>query len=232
MARGAISLTRPELLRRFPLHILYAIVTGAVTGALLYWGGNLIQPTGILRYVIMMALGAVFVNGATIPVALPGRHWSFAFVIALMMIMLLVAGVILPAMIPFSHSRLSDGTILDRVNLVTWIGILTGGGLGLFYGVVAGHKWSIIVGGAMGAVAGFILGIVSLNFISAAPGSVDEWRYFSAPHFAWQCAAFMVLLHAGALGGAILGATGGLNAPAPKMQSKPAASDQKRQQSK
>jgi hypothetical protein len=219
MARAPLSFGRPQLLRQLPLHLLLALIAGAITGALLY-AGSQIQPTGLMKYLVLIMLGSIYVNGATLPVSIPGRHWSLAFINALLMLMLLIAGLVLAGKIHYGHSIMPDGKVLSRVNLVTTVGMLTGGGLGLFYGLLAGHKWSMIVGAAMGIATGYVLGLLSLNAVSQSPENLNAWVYNSPLHFAWQCAVGLALLHTGASVGAIMGATGGI---AEKKRKAPAA---------
>ena len=186
---------RRQFLRVLPKHVLCAILSGALTGALLY-GLQQLQLPGKWNYLMVIPLVALYVNGAMLPVALPGRHWSFAFIGAMAMFMLLVAGLILSSLFSFAHS------LTPLVNLATFLAILTGGCLGLFYGLLAGKPSAMVVGLAVGAATGYLLGLASLHLIT--PG--NQWRYDGVLHFAWQTAAAFGLLHLGAGLGAALGA--------------------------
>jgi hypothetical protein len=209
MARAPRSFTRLELLRRLPWHVFWAALSGAVCGFALYWGGYFPMP-GWLRFIVEIPLGAGFAVAATLPLAIPGRHWSLAFISATMMLMVLVIALLLSGKIQFLHSLQPDGRALWRVNLMTCVGLLTGGCLGLFYGLLAGHKWSLIVGAALGAAAGYTLGLLSVFVISQVPATAGAWLYDGAPHFTWQGSAALALLHLGASVGALMGASGGL----------------------
>ncbi|MFH0939398.1 MAG: hypothetical protein V1899_08975 [Planctomycetota bacterium] len=205
--RGPI-LSRYQLLRSLPKHVLYAILLGAITGILLYWL-KFVQLSGKWNYLMFFPIASIYVNGATLPVAIPGRHWTFAFIGAMMMLLLLIAGVILSIELPFSHS-LKPGTskVMYTANLITYGGILTGGCLGLFYGILAGCKTAMFVGLAMGVATGYLLSLASIHAVIAG-ADMDILIYNSTPHAAWQGALACGTLHIGAGLGAILGSGGG-----------------------
>jgi len=50
------------------------------------------------------SIGAIYVNAAMLPLAIPGRHWSFAFIGAMLMVLLMIAGAVLSHKLAFSHS--------------------------------------------------------------------------------------------------------------------------------
>lgn len=196
------KLERRQFLRSLPRHVLCAILSGALTGALLYGLQQCALP-GKWNYLMFIPLGALYVNGAMLPVALPGKHWSFAFIGAMALFMLLVAGLILSSKFSFAHSLAPQtATVLSKVNQATFLAILTGGCLGLFYGLLAGKSSALVAGLALGAATGYLLGLGSLQLITPE----DQWRYDGALNFAWQTAAAFMLLHLGAALGAALGA--------------------------
>jgi hypothetical protein len=152
---------------------------------------------------MFIPLGAIYVNGALLPVALPERNWSFAFIGAMALFMLLVAGLILSSKFSFAHSFSPDGAaVLSKVNQATFLAILTGGCLGLFYGLLAGKRSALLVGLAMGGAAGYLLGLATSNLVTPQ----DQWRYGGALNFAWQMALAFGLLHLAASLGAMFGA--------------------------
>jgi hypothetical protein len=246
MARGALMLNRPQMLRALPKHVAFAALTGAVAGFILYFL-NQIELDGQWNLLMAIPIGAVYVNAAMIPLAIPGRHWSFAFIGAMLLFLLMIAGMIISQKVSFPHSHVQTVSTYDgpkpdsgvasfylaKVNALTFAGLLSGGCLGLFYGMLAGRLSAMISGLAVGSASGFLLGILSLSAIThgtqvaiqvgSFPGvdkffrdleNSDNWRYNSPLHFAWQLGVAMALLHLGACLGAALGA-----GPAPNPQS-------------
>ncbi len=205
--RGAPPLlSRGQMLRTLPSHVLFAIISGALTGFLLYLL-SLVQLPGRWNLVMLFPLAGIYVNGATLPVAIPGRHWSFSFLCSMSMLLLLVAGMILAAKINFPHSYMPGAAApLTKVNALTVAGMVTGACLGLFYGVLAGQKGAMVVGLAMGVATGYVLGLLSTGIVSGAAGSFDAWIYDGPLHFAWQGALAFGALHLGSGLGALLGA--------------------------
>jgi len=122
-----------------------------------------------------------------------------------------VAGMILAPRFPFPHSFVSlvfmsvQKAEVVEVNVITHAGILTGGCLGLLYGLLAGRPWAMAVGLALGGACGYVLGLESLSAFKPLSDSYC-WRYDGALHFAWQGALAMLWLHLGAGLGAVLGA--------------------------
>ena len=206
------TLSRGQLLRALPKHLLLAVLSGAVVGMLLYW---LKDIQALPAWALFIIMGTLWSNAAVIPVALPGRYWSFAFIGALMLFLLLVAGMILAAKFEFPHSlvpypRLPGQTEYeDEVNVITYAAILTGGCLGLLYGLLSGKAGAMAVGLALGGAFGYILGLASVHAFSEHyndPRGWFLWRFDSALHFAWQGALAMLWLHLFAGLGAVLGA--------------------------
>ena len=208
--RGPIF-DRRQFLYSLPKHILCAVALGAITGILLYWL-SLVQLPGKWNYLMFFPIASVYVNGATLPMAIPGRHWTFAFMGEMMLLLLLITSLILSMKLPFSHSlKPGASETLYTVNLITYVGILTGGCLGLFYGILAGHKSAMVVGLALGAVTGYLLGVASIHVVTAGALGVDAniWVYNGTLHAAWQGALACSALHAGASLGAMLGSNVG-----------------------
>jgi hypothetical protein len=210
MAHPAWTLSRGQLLRALPKHLLLALLSGAVVGVLIYWLKDIQALPG---WVLLIIMGTLWANAAVIPVALPGRYWSFAFIGALMLFLLLVAGMHLALMLPFPHSRMlgvadpDDSDVVILVNVFTYATILTGGCLGLVYGLLAGQRAAMVVGLALGGACGYVLGLGSLLAIRILSGNeAYPWRFDGALHFAWQGALAMLWLHLGAGLGAVLGA--------------------------
>jgi hypothetical protein len=217
MVQRTLTLSRGQMLRAMPKHLLWAAVSGAVVGMLLYWLKDVAALPGWLQAIVM---GTLWVNAAVLPVALPGRHWSFAFIAAMMLFLALVAGMILAAKFPFPHSRIAceSGRYVysEEVNIITWAAIITGGCLGLFYGLLVGRTSSMVVGLSLGSAAGYVLGTLAVHAVSArymgdgadcdgGPLNGYALTYNTALHFAWQGALAMVVLHLGASLGAAMG---------------------------
>jgi len=213
MARGAVMLNRPQMLRALPKHVFFAAISGAIAGFILYFL-NQIELEGQWNLLMALPIGAIYVNAAMIPLAIPGRHWSFAFIGAMLMFLLMIVGAILSHKFAFGKN--------EKANVATFEFILSGGCLGLFYGMLCGRTSAMIVGIALGSVIGYLMGIGSTSFLVTESGSfsdgtrrtVESWYYNSPLHFAWQLAAAMALLHLGACLGAAMGA-----GPAPNPQS-------------
>lgn len=219
MAQRAVTLSRGQMLRAMPKHLLWAAAAGAVAGAALR-GLDHLAPSGWLAWAALIAMGGLYANAAVMPVTLPGRHWSFAFIGAMMLFLLLVAGGVLAPKFPFPHSFLPplpphgmEPVFLPHVNAITWLGILTGGCLGLLYGLLVGRTGSMVVGLALGSASGYAVGIASLLLVGLSPCGWGcssyhglDWRWYGLLHLAWQGALFMVVVHFGASLGAAMGA--------------------------
>jgi len=206
MAQRTWTLSRGQMLRAMPKHLLWAAISGAVVGMLLC----LVTFVPLPDWMLAIIAGALWSNAAVVPVAVPGRHWSFAFIGAMMLFLLLVAGTILAQKLPFPHApdyvwRMGS----EILNLVSWLAVLTGGCIGLLYGLLVGKRSSMVVGLALGTAIGFLLG---LGFEGAVTlegwelGASVHGRFDGPLHFAWQGALAMVVLHAAAGLGAALGA--------------------------
>ena len=207
-----------------PQNVGYSVISGAIGGILLYWLKS-IQASGIWELLVLIPMGAIVANAAVLPVAIPGRHWSFSFICSLAMLMALIAGAILSSKFNFEHSRdpfYKIGFIkpemisleVSKVNQLTFGTIIIGGCLGIFYGLLSGRLASMVVGLSMGSATGFILGLLSVHVVGRnspfvtyfGQHNVDNWVYDSPLHFAWQGALLLGLLHLGACFGAALGA--------------------------
>jgi len=199
------------MLRALPWHLLFAICCGAVCGALLY-PLQAIAASGVTQMIVLVVMLAFYVNAAMLPVFLPGRHWSLAFISALMLMLLLVGGYVLSerlAICPGAVQKYCFGF----VNRAFYLWILTGLCLGLFYGLLSGRRNAMLVGAALGGASGYCLGIATPEFIQPAVSvsvaigrEIVDWRFDSLLHFIWQGALAMFLLHLGAGLGATMGA--------------------------
>lgn len=205
---------RGQLFRALPKHLLWAALLGAVGGVLLYFLKD-IRLSGMWNLLMFIPLAAVHVNAAVLPVAIPGRHWGFGYIGAIMLFFLLIAGTVLSNKLEFPHARVGD-TELVGVNIVTYWALLTGGLLGLLYGLIAGRTGAMVMGLMIGSLAGYGLGIGYAGlFPTGMPrppfgGGMphDSWAYVT---FEWYGMALlvtgaMVVLHAMSLIGAALGA--------------------------
>lgn len=219
------------MLNALPRHLLWAVVLGGVAGALIWLLKEIGIPDG-WEWLLGIPIGALWANVCALPIALPGRHWGYGFISATMFALLIVIGAVLGERIFLSHSVLKtalDTQRLMKVNLLTYQFVLTGAGIGLFYGLLAGKKPAIWCGLALGGATGYLLGIASLEVVTHAVSGggkklsmdllmdYDQWRYDRIWHFSWQLASAAVLLHlAGCLGAAL-----GAGAPVAKPASAP-----------
>lgn len=210
MARCALMLNRPQMLRALPKHVFFALVSGAVAGPILYYLSQIeIEASW---NIMLVPMGAVLVNAAMLPVAIPGKNWSFAFIGAMLLFLLLLAGLIISPKFPFPHARNVFGLTLPRVNTFSYLLVLCGGCLGLFYGMIAGKRSSMVVGSVMGAACGFLIGIALLNLFTGINVNITDIRVFEVAkyvggiHAMWQVGGAMALLHLGACLGAAMGA--------------------------
>jgi hypothetical protein len=215
MTRTAQTLDRTQMLRALPKHLMWAALLGAIAGPILYFLKDIELP-GKWNLLMAIPIGAVYVNAAVLPIALPGRHWSFGFIASAMLFMLLIAGMIIAPKFPFAHAwtRLKGivPLLLPAVNTLTWTAIITGGCIGLFYGTLVGRTSAMICSMAIGSAVGYVIGIISMdNFVLEIFRNTSEfdgtrWRFDSPLHFAWQLALMLVILHLGACLGATMGA--------------------------
>ncbi|HYG74807.1 MAG TPA: hypothetical protein VEK08_07375 [Planctomycetota bacterium] len=220
MAQATFTLNRSELLRGLPRHLLFALVLGLVVGPLMWLVKEIEVPEG-WEWIAGIPIAALWANAAALPIALPGRHWGYGFISAGMIFLLLVAGAVLGERIMLSHSIVKtplETQRLMKVNLLTFELVLSGAGIGLFYGLLAGKKSAMWTGLALGGAIGFVLGIASLAVVTHAVAggakklsmdmlmSYDRWKYDTFYHFAWQTTAAAVALHLAGCIGAALGA--------------------------
>jgi len=211
MVRGALMLNRAQLLRAMPKHALLALFCGAAAGFVLYFLQD-IQLEGKWNLLMFIPTAAFFANAAILPIIIPGRHWSFGFIGAMMLFLLLFAGLIISSKLPFPHSRNSFGLVMTKVNSFSYALVIAGVCVGLFYGVLAGVRSAMIVGAALGAATGYLLGVGMLslvNGIEVPPGgtaAVEIWKFSGPHHAAWQLGVALGVLHLGACGGAAMGA--------------------------
>jgi hypothetical protein len=224
MPRRDYRKTRAQLFRVIPSHLLWAVVLGLPAGLLLYFlkDWQLDGPWALLTFI---PIAAIYVNAAALPAAIPGRYWSFGYIGAMMLFLLLIAGSVVSNWYSFPHSRLFSGTEIERVyvgvNIVTYWAILTGVLLGLLYGLMAGRTASLVLSAVFGALAGFSLGLMLPHFypqlnagaVASAGGSMSEISFpQSLPLFTALFAAGIVALHLACLMGAALGANSGADA--------------------
>jgi hypothetical protein len=211
MVRGALMLSRAQLLRALPKHALLALVTGAVAGFILYFLQG-IQLEGKWNLLLFIPTAAFFANAAVLPVIIPGRYWSLGFIGSVMLFLLLFAGLIISSKLPFPHSRNSFGLVMTKVNSFSYALVLAGVCAGLFYGLLAGVRSAMILGAALGAAGGYLLGVGMLSLVSGievpegSMAAVEIWKFNGAHHTAWQMGVALMLLHACACAGAAMGA--------------------------
>jgi hypothetical protein len=205
----ALAMDRGDYLRGLPQYVLLAAVFGAIAGALIHWI-KIIPFDGGWRLLLLIPMAAVYVNAAVLPLAVRGRHWSFAFICCMLLFLMLIAGFILSEKLWFPHSMVTGAPPLSKVNTLSAGALLTGACLGLFYGLLSGKRAALIVGLIVGAITGYLLGLLSLDVV--AHSSAADWdtlRYTGALNFAWQGAIALAALHFGACIGAMLGADPG-----------------------
>jgi len=202
--RRTLLYTRAQLLRALPKHLLLAVVAGLIAGPLLYLC-LLIPLQGAWRMALLFPMIAIYANAVTLPVAIPGRHWSFAFVCSVLLLFLMVVSQVLAGKLSFGHAQVGTA-VLSTVNRITAGAIASGLCLGLFYGLLAGKRNAMIVGGAMGVATGYLLGLVSVQLVHASGPDVNALIYSGIVDYAWQFAAGLAVLHLGSGLGAALGA--------------------------
>jgi hypothetical protein len=217
MTRTTQTLDRKQMLRALPKHLMWAALLGAIAGPILYFLKDIELP-GQWNLLMAIPIGAVYVNAAVLPIALPGRHWSFGFIGSGMLFMLLIAGVILAPKFPFQHAyTYFTRVVVPIVNVLTWAAILSGACIGLFYGLIVGRVSAMITSMLLGSALGFMVGILGASMvIPMIRGDNNEligtqWRFDSPLHFAWQLALMLVILHLGACLGAAMGAGSSAN---------------------
>jgi hypothetical protein len=199
------SLDRRQFLLALPKHVLLAAVFGAVAGALIFLIKN-IDIEGQWRIALLLPIGALYVNAAILPLAIPGRHWSFAFICSMLLFLMLIAGVIIATKVNVPHSHVPGGEPLSKVNALTIGAVLTGACLGLFYGLFSDRRGAMVTGALIGAASGYTLGVFSVEFVTHSSAAWDTIAYNSALHYAWQCAGALAVLHCGGCIGAMFGA--------------------------
>jgi hypothetical protein len=203
--RFSLSLDRGEYLRSLPKFVLLALLCGAIGGALIFCIKS-IPIEGSWRLALLFPMAAVYVNAAVLPLAVPGRHWSFAFICCMLLFLILIAGFILSEKVWFPHSTVPGGPPLKYVNTLTAGALLTGACLGLFYGLLSGKRAAMIAGLIVGGATGYTLGVLSLDIVRHSAESWDMLRFNSLLNFAWQGALGLGALHLAACIGAMLGA--------------------------
>lgn len=216
------SLDRGQFLRALPKHLLLALLFGAIGGALIYFLKN-IGLEGQWRLVLLLPMGAVYVNAVVLPLAVPGRHFGFAFICAMLMFLILIAGMILATKIILPHSQVAGGPPLTKVNALTFGAVLTGACLGLFYGLFSDRPAARVTGALIGAATGYVLGVFSVELVTHSAVAWDTIVYDGPLNYAWQCAAALTLLHLGGCLGAFFGArpTGTKPLPPPRKVAPP-----------
>jgi len=203
-ARRTPVLTRATFVRLIPFHLLLAALFGAGTAVLLGLLGS-IQLAGRWQYVMVFPIGALYVNGVVLPVSIPGRHWSFGFLCSMMLILICMAGGIISTWLHLPHSTV--GTVfLSAVNTATFLAVVTGASIGLFYGLLVGERTALTLGAVLGAMGGYILGLLSALLISHEEATRNQFIYNSWFDYAWQGAAGLLGLHLFGAVGALMGA--------------------------
>jgi hypothetical protein len=191
MNPASLSLSRTDFFRNLPRHIFFAIVFGAAAAPALLWLSAIELP-GNWNLLMAIPCGAIYANAAVLPIAVPGRHWSFGFVAALLMFLLFIAGGILSSKVDFARG---PAPISAQANLIGILAVLTGACLGTLYGLLSGRGSAMALGAAIGAACGYAVGVTSLELGDAG-----------ALRCALAGAAALGSLHAGACLGAALGA--------------------------
>jgi hypothetical protein len=202
--RAPMGLDRRQLLHNIPRHVLLAIIFGLLAGPLIF-GLKSIPIDGSWRLMLLAPIALVYVAATTLPVALPGKHWLFAVICAVLLLLASLVAGILATKIDFPHSVLPDGTVLTKVNVLTTGAMATGICLGLFYGLLSEKRSAMIAGAILGAATGYTLGMASVELVSRTP-PMDLLIYNGALHYAWQLGVALAVLHLGACMGAALGA--------------------------
>lgn len=202
-------MTRGQLFRALPKHLLWAALLGTVGGLILHFLKD-IHLSGKWDLLMFIPLAAVHVNMAVLPVAIPGRHWSFGYIGAVMLFFLLIAGTVLSGKIEFPHAH-SGPLELSGVNVVTYWALLTGGLLGLLYGLIAGRTGAMVLGLIFGSLAGYGLGIGFAGLfpkMEPAEFGAASWVYLRLEWYgmAGLTALAMVVLHTASVIGAAFGA--------------------------
>jgi hypothetical protein len=197
-------LTRKKFWVSIPNHLLLSLVFGA-GGAVILSLISHIQLPGRWYYLILFPSTAIFVNAAVLPLGIPGRRWSFAFLCEMMLILSCFASGILSTWIPLPHSTVAEN-YLTSVNVITFLAMATGLSLGLFYGVIVGGQLALKMGAIFGLLGGYFVGLFSTALISHETETLNQFEYASVLHLAWQGAAGLLILHFFATLGALLGA--------------------------
>jgi len=192
---------------------MWAALLGTVGGLLLHFLKD-IHLSGKWDLLMFIPLAVVHVNAAVLPVAIPGRHWSFGYIGAVMLFFLLIAGTVLAGKIEFPHARAGNMELVGA-NVVTYWALLTGGLLGLLYGLIAGRTGAMVMGLMLGSLAGYGLGIGYASLFPKlamnSPASMEGKVAWTKVTFEWYGMALhvmgaMVVLHAMSIVGAALGA--------------------------
>jgi hypothetical protein len=213
-ARSAPTLSRGSFLRLIPLHLLLAALFGAATAVILSLL-NGIQLSGRWNYVMIFPLASIYVNGVIMPAVIPGRHFSFGFLCAMMLILICMASMILSTWIPLPHSMVGD-VYVAAINTITFLMLATGASLGLFYGILVGRKNAILFGGILGAIGGYVIGLASMALVSHDEATRNQFIRNSMLDLAWQGALAGLVLHLFAAAGAFLGASDTVELPVAK----------------
>src|SRR5476651_44174 len=115
MPSRSVSFSREQYLRALPKHVLLALLCGAISGMLIWWVKS-IPLSGSWRLGLLFPLAAVYVTGAILPLAIPGRNWGFSFICGMMLALILMAGFVLSETIWLPHSTVPGGPALTKVN--------------------------------------------------------------------------------------------------------------------
>ena len=201
---AAACLSRGKFLSALPEHFFLALLFGAGGSILLDLLAQIKLPGPWINLPLFPSV-AIFVNAMVLPLAIPGRHWSFAFLCEMMLILSCLAGVILATLIPLPHSTVA-GNYLSTVNVITFLAMATGLSLGCFYGIVVGGAKALKLGALFGLTGGYLVGLLSTALISHETETLDQFEYGSLLDMAWQGGVGLLILHFFATIGALLGA--------------------------
>jgi hypothetical protein len=215
MARAAApTLTRGKFLRQIPLHLLLAGLFGAGMAAVLALL-NSIQLPGRWNYLMVFPFAAIYVNGVIMPAVIPGKHFSFGFLCAMMLVLICMASAILSTWVQLPHSVVG-GVYLSTINTITFLALATGASLGLFYGILVGRKNAMVLGAIVGAIGGYIIGLISMALVSHEGATTNQFIHSGMLDLVWQGALAGFLLHLFAAAGAFMGASDVVEVPTAK----------------
>ncbi len=184
---------RGALWRVIPLHVGYALVSGALLGLVLY-GLNECNGAAWIEFLASLAMLLCCSAFATLPMALPGKHWLFGTLAAVALMCLLLPGLLLAPHVPFAHSYVAGAQPVELINVLTMGAMISGLCLGLFYGLLVGGTRPVVVGCLAGLGTGYVLGLCSV-LLGAWSKTGEALHLGNAWGWVWQCALTMGALH-------------------------------------